>query len=115
MFGFLKWKMAEAERTPEESGSPQPEGMPDFRMTVEDVFTIPGDSTVVIGTVERGAVHVNDEIFIMGKHGRLATRVDGLEKDCRTVKIAQAGEYVGVCLHKIAHTQVEQGDVLLID
>lgn len=115
MFGFLKRKMAEAERPTEQSSSQQPEGMPAFRMTVEDVFTIPGDSTVAMGTVECGAVHVKDEIFIMGKHGRLTARVDGLEKSCRTVKIAQAGEHVGVCLHKIAHTQVEQGDVLLRD
>lgn len=115
MFGFLKRKMAEAERTPEESGSPQPEGMPGFRMTVVDVFSVSGSSTVVTGAVECGEVRVNDEIFIMGKHGRLATRVDGLEKSCRTVKIAQAGDHVGVCLHKIAHTQIEQGDVLLRD
>lgn len=115
MFGFLKRKMTEAERTLEKNSSPQPEGMTDFRMTVEDVFSVPGSSTVVMGTVEHGVLRVKDRIFIMGKHGRLATCVDGLEKSCRTVEIAQAGEYVGVCLHKIAHTQVEQGDILFKD
>lgn len=115
MFGFLKRKMPWVEKRPEENGAPQPEGISGFRMTVEDVFSVPGASTVVTGTVECGVLRVKDEIFIMGKRGRLSARVDGLEKDCRTIKIAQAGERVGVCLHKIAHTQVEQGDILLKD
>lgn len=113
MFGFLKRKMAEAERPTEQSSSQQPEGMPAFRMTVEDVFTIPGDSTVAMGTVECGAVHVKDEIFIMGKQGRLTARVRGLEKFHEILDAAHAGEYIGVTLEGVSKEQVEKGDILL--
>src|SRR5205823_2087771 len=37
-----------------------------FLMPIEDVFSITGRGTVVTGRVERGVVHVNDEVAIVG-------------------------------------------------
>src|ERR687892_26188 len=37
-----------------------------FLMPIEDVFSITGRGTVVTGRVERGVVHVNDEVEIVG-------------------------------------------------
>jgi elongation factor Tu len=37
-----------------------------FLMPIEDVFSITGRGTVVTGRVERGVVHVNDEVSIVG-------------------------------------------------
>ena len=47
---------------------PQPERPKDqpFLMPIEDVFSISGRGTVVTGRVERGVLHVGDEIEIVG-------------------------------------------------
>ena len=37
-----------------------------FLMPVEDVFTITGRGTVATGRVERGVLHLNDEVEIVG-------------------------------------------------
>ena len=37
-----------------------------FLMPVEDVFTITGRGTVATGRVERGTLHLNDELEILG-------------------------------------------------
>ena len=37
-----------------------------FLMPIEDVFSISGRGTVVTGRIERGIVHVGDEIEIVG-------------------------------------------------
>ena len=47
---------------------PDPERDTDkpFLMPVEDVFTITGRGTVATGRVERGTLHLNDELEILG-------------------------------------------------
>ena len=49
---------------------PEPERDTDkpFLMPVEDVFSITGRGTVATGRVERGVVHVGDEVEIVGIH-----------------------------------------------
>ena len=37
-------------------------------MPVEDVFSITGRGTVATGRVERGTLHVSDEVEIIGIH-----------------------------------------------
>ena len=39
-----------------------------FLMPVEDVFSITGRGTVATGRVERGTLHVSDEVEIVGIH-----------------------------------------------
>ena len=41
-----------------------------FLMPVEDVFSITGRGTVATGRVERGVLHVSDEVEIVGIQGR---------------------------------------------
>ena len=41
-----------------------------FLMPVEDVFSITGRGTVATGRVERGVLHVSDEVEIVGIHRR---------------------------------------------
>ena len=47
---------------------PDPERETDkpFLMPVEDVFSITGRGTVATGRVERGTLHVSDEVEIVG-------------------------------------------------
>ena len=51
-----------------------------FLMPVEDVFTITGRGTVATGRVERGVLHLNDEVEIVGiKEETKKTVVTGIE------------------------------------
>ena len=51
-----------------------------FVMPVEDVFTITGRGTVATGRVERGTLHLNDALEILGvKEEKQSTVVTGLE------------------------------------
>ena len=61
---------------------PDPERDTDkpFLMPVEDVFSITGRGTVATGRVERGVLHVSDEVEIVGIHEETKkTVVTGVE------------------------------------
>ena len=60
---------------------PTPERATDkpFLMPVEDVFTITGRGTVATGRVERGILHVGDEVEVVGlKEEKMKTVVTGI-------------------------------------
>jgi elongation factor Tu len=94
---------------------PEPERAVDkpFLMPVEDVFTITGRGTVVTGRVERGKIHVGEEVEIIGmvEETRKAV-VTGLEMFRKLLDEAQAGDNVGVLLRGIGRDEVERGQVL---
>ncbi len=48
-------------------------------MPIEDVFGIKGRGTVVTGRIERGTVHVGEEIEIVGIKDSTKTTVTGVE------------------------------------
>ena len=50
-----------------------------FLMPIEDVFSISGRGTVVTGRIERGIVHVGDEIEIVGIRDTTTTVCTGVE------------------------------------
>jgi len=83
-----------------------------FLMAVEDVFTITGRGTVATGRVERGVVHVGDEIEIVGITDTRKTVVTGVEMFRKLLDEAQAGDNIGVLLRGINRTDVERGQVL---
>jgi len=84
-----------------------------FLMAIEDVFTITGRGTVATGRVERGVVHVGDEIEIVGIHeATKKTVVTGVEMFRKLLDEAQAGDNIGVLLRGIARTEIERGQVL---
>jgi len=60
---------------------PEPERDVDkpFLMPVEDVFSISGRGTVVTGRVERGIIHVSDEVEIVGIRPTVKTVCTGVE------------------------------------
>jgi elongation factor Tu len=93
---------------------PMPERAIDkpFLMAVEDVFTITGRGTVATGRVERGVVHVGDEIEIVGITDTRKTVVTGVEMFRKLLDEAQAGDNVGVLLRGVARTEIERGQVL---
>ena len=84
-----------------------------FLMPVEDVFTITGRGTVVTGRVERGVLHLNDEVEIVGiKEETKKTVVTGIEMFRKMLDEAQAGDNIGALLRGIQRTEIERGQVL---
>ena len=84
-----------------------------FLMPVEDVFTITGRGTVATGCVERGVLHVSDEIEIVGiSEETQKSVVTGIEMFRKTLDEAQAGDNIGALLRGINRDQIERGQVV---
>ncbi len=84
-----------------------------FLMPIEDVFSIKGRGTVVTGRIERGMVHVGDEIEIVGLADESRkTTVTGVEMFNKTLDEGQAGDNCGTLLRGIEKDDVERGQVL---
>ena len=94
---------------------PDPERDTDkpFLMPVEDVFTITGRGTVATGRVERGTLHLNEEVEIVGiKEETRKTVVTGIEMFRKLLDEAQAGDNIGALLRGVQRTEIERGQVL---
>ena len=83
-----------------------------FLMPVEDVFGIKGRGTVVTGRVEKGIVHVGDQIEIVGMKDTHQTVVTGVEMFHKTLDEGEPGDAVGVLLRGIERDGIERGQVL---
>lgn len=85
-----------------------------FLMPVEDVFSITGRGTVATGRVERGTLHVNDEIEIAGiKEEVKKSVVTGVEMFRKLLDEAQAGDNIGALLRGVNRDEIERGQVLV--
>ncbi|MDY4670046.1 MAG: elongation factor Tu [Oliverpabstia sp.] len=85
-----------------------------FLMPVEDVFTITGRGTVATGRVERGVLHLNDEVEIVGiKEDKRKTVVTGIEMFRKLLDEAQAGDNIGALLRGVQRTDIVRGQVLV--
>ena len=85
-----------------------------FLMPVEDVLSITGRGTVATGRVERGVLHVSDEVEIVGIHEETKkTVVTGVEMFRKLLDEAQAGDNIGALLRGIQRTEIERGQVLV--
>ena len=93
---------------------PTPERAVDkpFLLPIEDVFSISGRGTVVTGRVERGVIHVGDEIEIVGLRETQKTTCTGVEMFRKLLDEGQAGDNVGVLLRGTKREEVERGQVL---
>ena len=83
-----------------------------FLLPIEDVFSISGRGTVVTGRVERGIVHVGDEIEIVGIKDTETTTCTGVEMFRKLLDEGRAGDNVGVLLRGTKRDEVERGQVL---
>ena len=84
-----------------------------FLMPVEDVFTITGRGTVATGRVERGVLHLNDEVEILGvKEEVKKTVVTGIEMFRKLLDEAQAGDNIGALLRGVQRSEIVRGQVL---
>ena len=84
-----------------------------FLMPIEDVFSITGRGTVATGRVERGTLHMSDDVEIIGvKEETQKSVVTGIEMFRKLLDEAQAGDNIGVLLRGIQRTDIERGQVL---
>ena len=84
-----------------------------FLMAVEDVFSIEGRGTVATGRIERGIVHVGDEVEVIGLTEKpRKTTCTGVEMFNKTLNEGQAGDNVGILLRGIKREEIERGQVL---
>ncbi|HYO96463.1 MAG TPA: elongation factor Tu [Polyangiaceae bacterium] len=83
-----------------------------FLMAVEDVFSIKGRGTVATGRIERGKVHINDEVEIIGFDKSNKSVVTGVEMFRKQLDEGQAGDNVGCLLRGVEKEGIERGQVL---
>ena len=84
-----------------------------FLMPIEDVFSITGRGTVATGRVERGTLHLSEDVEIVGiKEETQKSVVTGIEMFRKQLDEAQAGDNIGALLRGINRTDIERGQVV---
>jgi len=85
-----------------------------FLMPIEDVFSISGRGTVVTGRVERGIIHVGDNVEIVGIRPTIKTVCTGVEMFRKLLDEGRAGDNVGLLLRGTKREEVERGQVVAV-
>ncbi len=83
-----------------------------FLMPIEDVFSISGRGTVVTGRIERGKIHVGEEVEIVGIRPTMKRVVTGVEMFRKILDEGQAGDNVGLLLRGTDKKEVQRGQVV---
>jgi elongation factor Tu len=83
-----------------------------FLMAIEDVFSIPGRGTVPTGRIERGVIHPNEEVELVGIKPTAKTTVVSIEMFNKLLDEGRAGDNVGILLRGLKKEEVERGQVL---
>lgn len=94
---------------------PEPQRATDkpFLLPVEDIFSISGRGTVATGRVERGVLHVSEEVEIVGMADKpRKVVVTGIEMFRKLLDEGRAGDNIGVLLRGVARDEIERGQVL---
>ncbi|MDD6920495.1 MAG: elongation factor Tu [Eubacteriales bacterium] len=94
---------------------PEPERDNDkpFIMPVEDVFSITGRGTVATGRVERGVLHVGEEVELVGlSDEKRKITITGIEMFRKLLDEAQTGDNIGALLRGVQREEIKRGQVL---
>ncbi|EKE14574.1 MAG: hypothetical protein ACD_12C00414G0002 [uncultured bacterium] len=83
-----------------------------FLMPIEDVFSIEGRGTVATGRIERGIIHINDEVEMVGIKDTKKTVITGIEMFNKSLDEGRAGDNAGLLLRGLKKDEVERGMVL---
>jgi len=83
-----------------------------FLMSIEDVFSIEGRGTVPTGRIERGIIHPNEEVEVVGLRDTVKTVVVSVEMFNKSLDEGRAGDNVGILLRGLKKEDVERGQVL---
>jgi len=83
-----------------------------FLMAIEDVFSIAGRGTVATGRIERGVIHSNEEVELVGIKPTAKTVAVSVEMFRKILDEGRAGDNVGILLRGLEKENVERGQVL---
>ena len=83
-----------------------------FLMPIEDIFSISGRGTVVTGRIERGTVHVGDQMEFLGIRETHAKVITGVEMFKKLLDRGEAGDNVGLLARGLDKDAVERGQVV---
>ncbi|KPJ73362.1 elongation factor Tu [Parcubacteria bacterium DG_74_1] len=83
-----------------------------FLMAIEDVFSIAGRGTVATGRIERGVIHQNEEVEIVGIRPTAKSVAVSVEMFRKVLDEGRAGDNVGILLRGLEKEDVERGQVL---
>ena len=83
-----------------------------FLMAIEDVFSIEGRGTVPTGRIERGTIHPNDEMEVVGLRDTIKTVAVSVEMFNKMLDEGMAGDNVGILIRGLKKEDIERGQVL---
>ncbi|WP_267930442.1 selenocysteine-specific translation elongation factor [Cytobacillus spongiae] len=83
----------------------------DFRLPIDQVFTIKGQGTVVRGTVFEGSLNTGEEITILPQ--RIHTRAKQIQSHNRKEFSAFAGQRAAINLSRVDYKELKRGNVLV--
>jgi elongation factor Tu len=84
-----------------------------FLMPIEDVFSITGRGTVGTGRIERGIVHIGDNVELVGiEEETKKTVVTGIEMFRKLLDEGRAGDNAGILLRGIDKEYLKRGMVV---
>ena len=83
-----------------------------FLMPIEDVFSITGRGTVGTGRIERGIVHVGDEVEIVGLGAHRKSVCTGVEMFRKLLDEGRAGDNAGLLLRGVNKEELLRGQVV---
>jgi len=83
-----------------------------FLMAIEDVFSIAGRGSVPTGRIERGVIHPNEEVELVGLRPTVKTTAVSIEMFNKTLDEGKAGDNVGILLRGLKKEEIERGQVL---
>jgi len=83
-----------------------------FLMPIEDIFSIEGRGTVVTGKIDRGVIHLDEEVEIVGIKPTVKTVVTGIEMFNKQLKEGMAGDNAGILLRSVKKEDIHRGQVI---
>lgn len=87
-----------------------------FRIQVEDVFSITGRGTVVVGVVDKGTIEIGDTVLLVDNQGNKKSEkvVAGIEAFRQLLDKATKGDNIGILLENTKHNEIDRYDYLVI-
>ncbi|XP_063978817.1 elongation factor Tu-like [Diachasmimorpha longicaudata] len=83
-----------------------------FLLPIDNIFSVPGRGSVVVGTLKRGIMKKNDSADLLGFDNDTKTSISDIQIFKKSVPQAVAGENIGVLLRGIKCQNVCRGMIL---
>ncbi|XP_012146143.1 elongation factor Tu, mitochondrial isoform X2 [Megachile rotundata] len=83
-----------------------------FLLPIDNVFTVPGRGTVIVGTIKQGTIKKGMEVQLLGFNEAIDTSIADIQIFQKSVATARAGENVGVLVRGVKLSSVRRGMIL---